>query len=210
MASAESASILNQKRSLRRAMDNRRTNLPAAERDRASREACERLVNLPELREVAARGGCVAGFVAVRSELDPSPALSEARRRGARVAFPRVADDARPRLRFHVATEADLRPGRFGIPAPEAGEAEVALQDIDLMLVPGLAFDADGRRLGFGGGYYDEVLAAARPCVVGVGYDFQVVDTCPVEAQDQRVDCVVTDARVLRAPSPTSGGEVSP
>jgi 5-formyltetrahydrofolate cyclo-ligase len=202
MASAESASIVNQKRSLRRAMDNQRTQLPAAERTRASREACDRLLELPELRSLAARGGCIAGFVAVRSELDPAPALSEARRRGARVAFPRVADDAHPRLRFHVVDEADLQPGRFGIPAPAAEQAEVALSDIDLVIVPGLAFDAAGGRLGFGGGYYDELLEATtrpRPCVVGMGYDFQVVDGCPTEPRDQRVDCVVTDARVLRA-----------
>lgn len=202
MASAESASIVNQKRSLRRAMDNQRSQLPAAERARASREACDRLLDLPELRALTARGGCVAGFVAVRSELDPAPALSEARRRGARVAFPRVADEARPRLRFHLADDADLRPGRFGIPAPGAEQAEVTADDIDLVLVPGLAFDANGGRLGFGGGYYDEFLEATahkRPCVVGLGYDFQVVDGCPTEPRDQRVDCVVTDARVLRA-----------
>ena len=210
MASAESASIVNQKRSLRRAMDNQRSQLPAVERARASREACDRLLDLPELRALTARGGCLAGFVAVRSELDPAPALSEARRRGARVAFPRVADDAHPRLRFHVADEAELRAGRFGIPAPGAEHAEVALGDIDLVLVPGLAFDAYGGRLGFGGGYYDELLEAAtamRPCVVGLGYDFQVVDGCPTEPRDQRVDCVVTDARVLRG---RGRGEVRP
>lgn len=206
MASAESASIVNQKRSLRRAMDNQRTQLPAAERARASRDACDLLLDLPELRSLAARGGCIAGFVAVRSELDPAPALSEARRRGARVAFPRVADDARPRLRFHVADDADLRPGRFGIPAPGTEQAEVALHDIDMVIVPGLAFDAAGGRLGFGGGYYDELLegaTAARPRVVGMGYDFQVVDACPTEPRDQRVDCVVTDVRVLRTAGET-------
>jgi 5-formyltetrahydrofolate cyclo-ligase len=68
--------------------------------------------------------------------------------------------------------------------------------------VPGLAFDGRGNRLGFGGGYYDEWLAAAadrRPgLVVGLGYDFQVVDACPADERDARVDCVVTDARVIR------------
>ena len=207
MASAESASIVNQKRSLRRAMDNQRSQLPAVDRVRASREACDRLLDLPELRALTARGGCLAGFVAVRSELDPAPALSEARRQGARVAFPRIDDGAGPRLRFHVADESELRPGRFGIPAPGPEQTEVALTDIDLVLVPGLAFDADGGRLGFGGGYYDELLETApveRPWVVGFGYDFQVVDGCPTEPRDQRVDCVVTDARVLRTSSRTS------
>jgi len=201
MASAESA-FWEEKRSLRRAMSDRRTQQPLPERQRAARAVAERLLDLPELREVASRRGCLAGFVAVRSELDPAAALDEARRRGARIALPRVADDRTPRLRFHLASEGDLAPGRFGIPEPSPGLPEVAAGDIDLMLVPGLAFDAAGRRLGMGGGYYDEWLeqaGAARPRVVGVAYDFQVVDACPTEPRDQGVDGVVTDAAVLWA-----------
>jgi len=202
MASAESVSSSNDKRSLRRAMSDRRTQQPVPERQRAARAAAERLVALPELQAVAAHRGCLAGFVGVRAELDPGAALEEARRRGARIAFPRVADDRTPRLRFHVAGAGELAPGRFGIPEPDPGLPEVAAGDIDLMLVPGLAFDAAGNRLGMGGGYYDEWLAqagAARPRTFGLAYDFQVVDGCPTEPADQTVDGVVTDARVLRA-----------
>ncbi|HEY8924834.1 MAG TPA: 5-formyltetrahydrofolate cyclo-ligase, partial [Polyangia bacterium] len=126
-------------------------------------------------------------------------------RRGGRVAYPRVADDQRPRLRFHLAESADLRAGRFGIPEPPAGNEEVALGQIDLLIVPGVAFDRDGRRLGFGGGYYDELLrtrpaaaGSAAPVVLGLGYDFQIVDACPAEPHDQMIDGVVTDARVIR------------
>jgi 5-formyltetrahydrofolate cyclo-ligase len=207
MASAEIVSPLNEKRSLRRAMSDRRTQHPLPERQRAARAAAERLLDLPELAEVTARRGCLAGFVAVRAELDPVAALDEARRRGARIAYPRVADDRTPRLRFHLAQQADLTPGRFGIPEPSPGLPEVAAGEIDLMLVPGLAFDAAGHRLGTGGGYYDEWLEQAggvRPHVVGVAYDFQVVATCPTEPRDQTMDGVVTDARVLRA---GAGGE---
>lgn len=202
MASAEIVSPLNEKRSLRRAMSERRTQHPLPERQRAARAAAERLLNLPALRDVAARRGCLAGFVAVRAELDPALALDEARRQGARIAFPRVADDRTPRLRFHLADEADLTPGRFGIPEPSPALPEVAAGDIELMLVPGLAFDGAGHRLGAGGGYYDEWLeqaGPARPHVVGVAYDFQVIEACPTEPRDQIVDGVVTDARVLRS-----------
>jgi 5-formyltetrahydrofolate cyclo-ligase len=202
MASAESVSPLNDKRSLRRAMNDRRTQHPMPERQRAARAAARRLLDLPELQDLAARRGCLAGFVAVRAELDPAAALDEARRRGARIAFPRVADDQTPRLRFHLAADGDLQPGRFGIPEPSPGLPEVAAGDIDLMLVPGLAFDAAGHRLGTGGGYYDEWLeqaGASRPRVMGLAYDFQIVEACPTEPRDQAVDGVVTDARVLRA-----------
>lgn len=205
MASADIVSPLNEKRSLRRAMSDRRMQHPLPERQGASRAAAGRLLGLPQLRDVAARRGCLAGFVAVRAELDPAAALDEARRRGARIAYPRVADDRQPRLRFHLAAEGDLTPGRFGIPEPSAELPEVVAGDIDLMLVPGLAFDGAGHRLGTGGGYYDEWLeqaGASRPHVVGVAYDFQIVDACPTEPRDQTVDAVVTDARVL----PGAGG----
>jgi 5-formyltetrahydrofolate cyclo-ligase len=208
MASAQSVSSLDQKRSLRRAMNDRRAQLTVADRQQASGRAAERLLALDEVGEIARRAGCVAGFAAVRAEIDPTAALDEVRRRGGRVAYPRVVDDLRPRLRFHVADSADLRAGRFGIPEPPASNEEVALGQIDLLIVPGVAFDAEGRRLGFGGGYYDELLRtratgrggdSAGPVVLGLGYDFQIVDACPAEPHDQMIDGVVTDARVIRS-----------
>jgi len=186
-------------------MNDRRAQLTVADRQQASGRAAERLLALDEVGELARRAGCVAGFAAVRAEIDPAAALDEVRRRGGRVAYPRVADDQRPRLRFHLAESADLKAGRFGIPEPPASNEEVALGQIDLLIVPGVAFDSEGRRLGFGGGYYDELLRtrpdgeeAARPVVLGLGYDFQIVDACPAEPHDQMVDGVVTDARVIR------------
>lgn len=199
-------------------MNERRAELDPADRLQAARGASERLLALAELEQVVQRAGCVAGFVAVRSEIDPGPALDEVRRRGGRVVFPRVVEDRQPRLSFHVVAPSELRAGRFGIPEPPADSPEVRLEDIDLMIVPGLAFDPGGRRLGFGGGYYDEVLRLRRGAgrheadpadsgglgptgvrlVVGLAYDFQIVDACPAEPHDQPIDCVVTESRVIR------------
>ncbi len=133
--------------------------------------------------------------------------------------LPRVAPEA-PRLRFHRADAGPLAPGRFGISEPAASAPEIALDELDVVIVPGLAFDADGRRVGFGGGYYDGVLgelgssAAAssgpgiRPALIGLCYDFQIVARCPAGDEDVPVDLVVTDARVLRtARAPRAEGE---
>ena len=213
MASAESA-VSEEKRSLRRAMKERRALCPPDDRARAAADASARLAALAEVGQAAARGACIAGFAAIRGELDPRPALDAARAAGAAVAFPRVDDGARPRLRFHVVGPGTLRPGRFGIDEPDAGAAEVAPEDVAVMVVPGLAFDAAGRRLGQGGGYYDEVLAgrdARRPrFVVGLGYDFQVVDVCPADERDARVDCVVTEARVIHCRVDRAAGGGAP
>jgi 5-formyltetrahydrofolate cyclo-ligase len=210
MASADLAALEDRKRSLRRTMGEARSLLGGGERARASAAAAVRLAALPELRAATERGARVAGFVAIRTEIDPAAALDEARRGGARVALPRVRKDLGPqeaapgpRLTFHVAARSDLRPGHFGILEPDSSCPEIGAGDVEVMIVPGLAFDGAGRRLGFGGGYYDEVLAGPGvrrpPFVVGLGYDFQVVDACPADDErDARVDCVVTDLRVIR------------
>ena len=189
-------------------MSAERSRLPIEAQERAASQVAALLAGLPEYQEAAARGRCVAGFAATRAEIDPAPALDAASRGGARLAWPRVASAAddgvqvKPRLRFHLAGRGDLRPGRFGIWEPDPSCPEVTAGEVAVMLVPGLAFDIHGNRLGFGGGYYDEVLAGEggeRPgFVVGVGYDFQVVDSVPADAGDARVDCLVTDAGVIR------------
>ena len=99
-------------------------------------------------------------------------------------------------------------PGPFGILEPDRGAPEVPLERIDLFLVPGLAFDGQGHRLGFGGGYYDEIgallRAAGRGLMIGLGFDFQLVESCPAGEGDVSLDCLVTDARVVRCRPPTT------
>jgi 5-formyltetrahydrofolate cyclo-ligase len=183
-------------------MAERRLGLPAAERASCARAAAERLLALPELRQRS----CVSGYVAIRGEIDPAGALEGARAAGFTVALPRI--DARwpPTLRFHrVAGTGDLCDGPHGLTEPLSSCPEVPVADIDVMLVPGLAFDAAGRRLGLGGGYYDGAGRALRArradaaLMVGLAYDFQVVDACPADENDVPVDLVVTERRVLDA-----------
>jgi 5-formyltetrahydrofolate cyclo-ligase len=185
-------------------MSERRAGLPAVERRERAEATADRLLALPELAELAGR--TIAAYVAVKGELDPAAALERARARGCKVVLPRVSREPRG-LRFHeVAPGEALAPmsGPFGLLEPAAGSPEVAVEDLDLVIVPGLAFDAQGRRLGFGGGYYDGALtlararAAGRPALIGLAYDFQIVDACPAGDDDVPVDLVVTDARVLR------------
>jgi 5-formyltetrahydrofolate cyclo-ligase len=181
-------------------MRERREALPASERARLAAAATVRLLTLPELTEV--RGRTVAGYVAVRGEIDPAQGLLALARRGATVVLPR-AGAADRQLRFcALAPGRELAPGAFGIPEPEATGAELAAPAVDVLIVPGLAFDGDGRRVGSGGGYYDAAFAAVpadeRPTLIGLGYDFQLVERCPSIDLDVPVDIVVTDERVLR------------
>lgn len=153
---------------------------------------------LPWLEERPEWGSArwVAGFVAIRGEIPVAAALDAARARGARVVLPRVAAEG---LRFLVA-EADtpLVRSRFGVPEPPEDAPEVAVEAIELWLVPGVAFDPTGARLGYGKGFYDRVLGRRRGPALGVAWAEQVVERVPTDPWDQPVDAVLTDRGWVR------------
>jgi 5-formyltetrahydrofolate cyclo-ligase len=197
-----SAELAEEKRALRRELRARRAALSDEERRAGAAAAVARLLALPELANVAGR--TVSGYVAVNGELDPAAALADVWGRGGIVALPRVSAEG-PRLRFHaVGAGQALQPGRFGLLEPDTAALEITARELAIVVAPGVAFDAAGRRLGLGGGYYDGVIDDARAggaTVIGFGYDFQVVDRCPAGPGDRTVDVVVTDARVIRVPA---------
>lgn len=93
----------------------------------------------------------------------------------------------------------ELRPGRYGVCAPPPEAPDRPLGEGDLLLVPAVAFDRRGGRLGRGKGCYDRALAGAEAALaVAVGYEFQLVETVPMEAHDRRVDALLTDRRWRR------------
>jgi 5-formyltetrahydrofolate cyclo-ligase len=194
--SAEEVALVRaRKAALRRAASTARQGLTAAERAAASTAAAERIWRLPELRSART----VGLYVAHGAELDLTDLLRRCRGRGTRTALPRVTRDEL----VLVATTAgeDLFPGYRGIAEPTGPPLEPA--DIDVLVVPGVAFDPHGGRLGRGGGHYDRLLArvSARTVRIGVGFACQLVPSVPREPHDEGLDLVVTDRAVHRAPS---------
>jgi 5-formyltetrahydrofolate cyclo-ligase len=96
----------------------------------------------------------------------------------------------------HLATE--IVAGKFGVREPAATCAEIAFDKFDLMLVPGMAFDLTGNRLGRGRGFYDRLLVETSGIKCGVGYDFQLLEKIPVEPHDAKVNFIVTPDRLVR------------
>ena len=137
-----------------------------------------------------------ASYVGIYSaqdgEADPGLFVEAWRERGGRFAWPRVEGEE---LHFHLCEGTDrLSPGFRGIQEPTADTPASAIDTLDLLVVPGLAFDRSGGRLGRGGGHYDRALQGlARPFTVGVAYASQLVDAVPMGEGDQRVDCVITE-----------------
>lgn len=142
-----------------------------------------------------AKGAAVAGFYPMPPEIDVVPTLSQFAGDGHPVGLPVVVARKQPLIFRSWIPGAPLASGAFGIPFPPESNAEIVPS---ILLVPLLAFDRRGHRLGYGGGYYDRTLAALRAkgpvMAIGVGYAFQEIDEVPADAVDQRVDAIATDA----------------
>ena len=93
----------------------------------------------------------------------------------------------------------DIITGKFGVREPASGCAEIPLEHFDLILVPGVAFDLSGNRLGRGKGFYDRLLEKISTVKCGVGYDFQLLEKIPSEPHDAKVDFILTPARCVKA-----------
>lgn len=131
-----------------------------------------------------------------KDELDLWPMVETALAGGKRVALPRYcqAEDSYD-LAEVTGTYADLKPGRFGITEPSSDCPAFPANQLDLVLVPGVAFDLMGRRLGRGRGYYDRILAALGGVRCGVGFDEQIIPEVPVASHDAYVNCILTPTR---------------
>lgn len=135
--------------------------------------------------------GCVLVYKGVRQELSLVSVTHAAWRAGKQVCFPRVAPGGSLSLHAIDAWDA-LAPGAFGIPEPANEAPVVSPASVDIALVPGLAFTAEGRRLGQGGGFYDRLLPMLGGTSWGVAFSVQVVDAVPTEPHDRAVDRVIS------------------
>lgn len=170
--------------------------MTAEERAAAMHAVADLVLALPGVADART----VLGYAATAEELDPAPVLEALRRGGARVALPRVTGPMRLTLHWVTASD-ELVAGAFGIlePAEDAPRAEA--REIDLALVPGVAFDAACNRIGYGGCFYDNLLPTLRPDAlkVGLAFDEQLVEAVPAEDHDVPLDFVVTPRAVFEA-----------
>lgn len=153
-----------------------------------------RMLGLPVIGSASA----VMLYGASPEEADPSVLEEALRDLGKRIAYPRVASDHDLTIHW-VDDRKALVAGAFGLMQPREETPRATLEEIDVIVVPGVAFDEQGNRLGFGGGYYDTLLSApGAPPTIGIAYDEQVVRRVPHEDRDRPVDMLVTPTRTIQ------------
>lgn len=187
------------KKELRHFFLDRRCRMAENKVKEESRVICSRLATVPELIAAPA----VACYSAFDNEVELEHLMAELGQQGKKLSLPRYD---KKRGCYEMAeinnVENDTRRGGYNImePLPECNSITPALAGSEKMvwLVPGVAFDPTGQRLGRGAGWYDRLLAESEGFLIGVAYDWQIATVIPHEPHDQRMDMVVSEKRMLR------------
>lgn len=177
----------------------KRDALNADERREKSTAIAEKLLSLPEYKSASV----IMFYVSYRSEVATRSMIEAAINDGKRVVVPKV-DRKTKRLRLFEISDLhkDLEAGYMGIYEPVEGHARPARpEELDIIVMPGVGFDAGCRRIGYGGGYYDRLLeeVGENTKLVAVAFEAQMMDEIPSEEHDRRVHRVLTESRMVSA-----------
>jgi 5-formyltetrahydrofolate cyclo-ligase len=192
IAPAMNPAAQQMKLNLRREIREKVRAMTPAQRAAGAELARRRLEQQPVWKQAAN----ILFYAPLPEELDIWPLLETALNQKKQAFLPRFDPVKRTYLAHRVSDpRVDLCPGQFGIPEPQAHCPQSPLNRLDFVLVPGIAFDLHGRRLGRGRGYYDQILADVRGTTCGVAFDEQIVAEIPVEPHDIIVRCILTPSR---------------
>ncbi|MEO1007321.1 MAG: 5-formyltetrahydrofolate cyclo-ligase [Planctomycetota bacterium] len=175
--------------------------VPQADLRQASDRLAERVLAWTPIEHAR----CVMVFLSMPGEADTAELVHRLMARGVKVAVPRVDWDGRVLTPAELRdAEADIVEGRHGVPEPAPHAPAVAMASVDVVLVPGVAFDLRGFRLGRGGGFYDRLLARPdrRGLALGLALEAQLISRVPTEPHDARLDAVATERRLLEINGP--------
>ncbi len=168
-----------------------RKRIEYSDRFDANKKIVERIRELEEFKKAKT----VLLYYPIKGEPDITPLFYEIKERKGRVAFPKIKGDEIEAV--EVNDLEDLRKGKFNIPEP-AGGGKISPEELDIVFVPGIVFDMELYRIGFGKGFYDRFLKNVKCPKVGVAYSFQIVNSFPHSPWDVPLDIIVTEKGVIR------------
>jgi 5-formyltetrahydrofolate cyclo-ligase len=192
--SEPSHGLKQRKRSIRRDVIERRDALSSGERAARSVRIADRALALPEID----RATTVMAFWSFGSEVETAPLLERLHAAGKRVVLPRVEGEDVVAVVYETGDE--VLAATFGAMEP-TGSVTIEPADVDVVITPGVAFDREGSRIGYGGGFYDRFLPRTRADVaaIAIAFGLQVVDEpLPRGGFDRPVDAIVTEDEVIR------------
>lgn len=185
-------SLAEAKQICRRRYREQRRSIDSDTRILLDRSLCENTIALPSFREA----DTVLAFYPVSGEPNILPILERAAQMGKKLAFP-VCDPRNATMTFRLASIAELSPSTYGIPEPPQNAPVVTDFSNCFCIVPGIVFDQNGFRIGYGKGYYDRFLEHFRGVTAGLVYHELLVDSLPHEPTDINVSIIITERGVL-------------
>lgn len=187
--------VKEEKRRLRAKYRKLREQCPPEVKQKLDEGLTDRVLSLPEYADC----GTLFIFVSSPLECDTTRIIDDALRRGKRVAVPRCTDKAGSMAFYYIRSRSELSPGAYGLMEPDPGQCE-RVTDLSqgLCIVPGLCFDYEGYRVGFGKGYYDRFLDRFGGVTAGICYAKYTVKQLPRGAHDRHTDLLITEKFINR------------
>ncbi|WP_392486169.1 5-formyltetrahydrofolate cyclo-ligase [Haloimpatiens sp. FM7315] len=185
-----------EKRELRKKMNSKRKNLPKDFKNSLDKKIYNKIV----LNKNFIKANSVFLFVSYNNEVDTHKIILKALSENKIVSVPKVISKEKGMVALEIKSFKDLEIGAYGILEPKENCKIIDPSSIDFALIPGLAFDENGNRLGYGGGFYDRFLNLMTNSShkVGISYDFQIVNEIPIDANDMKITELVTDKKVVK------------
>ncbi|WP_179295528.1 5-formyltetrahydrofolate cyclo-ligase [Bacillus sp. FJAT-45350] len=183
------------KKQLRQAMTKKLEQLPDERYHTLSTNITEKLIEQPDWKKTTIVGATISR----KPEVDTYSLIKKAWNEGKRIVVPKTIKETKMMDFYEIESFEQLENTYFGLKEPKVDMCKKISPDyIEYLLVPGLAFDKKGYRLGFGGGYYDRFLANYNGKTCALAFDFQVIEEIPVNDYDLPVEVIITDKRVYR------------
>lgn len=184
------------KKELRKAMIKNRDNLNLDEREVSDKLILQTLIK----SDVYKKSTNIFTFINYGSEVETKEFINIALNEGKNIFVPKTVKGTRNMKAVKINSLDNLKPDNWGILEPESFNGEIDKENLDLVIVPGVIFDRDGNRMGYGGGYYDIYFANLKSKVnkIALAYDIQVIEYLLTEEHDVSVDAIITEKEMIK------------